>query len=77
MRLECEYLARGLDYDPEGEVEPAIERASKSWRLLLQIHSDPALKMSWGDGGMLYVFVRAQHARAGDFSKTVTISQTY
>jgi uncharacterized protein YwqG len=77
MRLACEHLARGLEYDPGGEAEPAIERASRSWRLLLQIDSDPALKMNWGDGGRLYVFVRAQHALKGDFSRSVTLMETY
>jgi uncharacterized protein YwqG len=77
MALACERLARGLDPDTDEEPTPAIERASKEWRLLLQIDSDPALKMNFGDGGRLYVFIREKHAQAGRFSKTVSLWQTY
>lgn len=75
MAVACELLQRGLP--PEADPTPAILRASKAWRLLLQIDSDPALKMNWGDGGRLYVFVREQDAKAGDFTRTFTISQTH
>jgi uncharacterized protein YwqG len=78
MAISCELMRRGLPPEYAGtEITPAIERASKQWRLLLQIDSDPALTMNWGDGGRLYVFIREKDARAGDFSRTVTISQTY
>lgn len=78
MAISCELMRRGLPAEHEGtEVTPAIERASKQWRLLMQIDSDPALKMNWGDGGRLYVFIREKDALKGDFSQTVTISQTY
>src|SRR5206468_6059718 len=68
MSLECEYLARGLKAETV-EPPPAILRASRTWRLLLQIDSDPGLGMSWGDAGRLYVFVRQAHAERGDFTK--------
>lgn len=75
MHVECERMRRGL---PEGaEVTDAILRAARQWRLLLQVDSDDALKMNWGDGGRLYVFVREADARKADFSKTVTLTQCY
>lgn len=75
MQIESEYLRRGLEPD-WADAPDAIRRASKQWRLLIQIDSDPALKMNWSDGGRLYVFVRKTDAEKGDFSKTVTLSQT-
>lgn len=78
MQLECEHLARGLPPpDYRRAPTPEIMGAMESWRLLLQIDSDRKLGMNWGDGGMLYIFVREEDARAGDFSKTVTLWQTH
>ena len=79
LALECELGSRGLDTGGvfDAEADPKLLRASKSWRLLLQIDSDPELGMMWGDTGMLYVFVREADARAGDFSKTWLISQCH
>jgi uncharacterized protein YwqG len=77
MALECEYLHRGLIRDYQALVPNGLRRASWQWRLLLQIDSDPALNMNWWDGGRIYVFVRARDAKRGDFSKTVTLTQTH
>jgi uncharacterized protein YwqG len=77
MAVECEYLHRGRTFDYREPVPDDIRRASRQWRLLLQIDSDPALNMNWWDGGRLYVFIRARDAKRGDFSKTVTITQSH
>jgi hypothetical protein len=77
MSIECEFLARGLGYPQAEQIPAEIEEAASSWRMLLQIDSDRELKMNWWDSGRFYIFIREEDARAGDFSKTVTISQCY
>lgn len=71
LPMVCEFESRGLSYRHGQHIPPGLEEASESWRLLLQIDSDDRLKMNWGGGGMLYVFVREEDARSGDFSRTV------
>lgn len=77
MAVDCEYMRRGQTRSYREETPDAILRASKDWRLLLQVDSDPAIGMNWWDAGRLYVFVRAKDAVRGDFSKTVTITQSH
>lgn len=77
MALECECLRRGRTLDYRDPVPAAVRHAARQWRLLLQIDSDPALGMNWWDDGRIYVFVRARDAKRGDFSRTVTITQTH
>jgi uncharacterized protein YwqG len=77
LPISAEYEARGLESRASTPVPPDIEQAAADWRMLIQIDSDPGLKMNWGDGGQFYVLIREQDARAGDFSQTVTLSQTY
>lgn len=77
MGLACEYLWRGLTRDYSQPPPDSLALAARQWRLLLQIDSDPALGMNWWDTGRLYVFVRARDAKKGDFSKTVTLTQSH
>lgn len=77
MQLECEYLYRGRTRRYDEPVPEGIRRAAREWWLLFQIDSDPALGMNWWDAGRLYIFVRKRDALRGDFSRTVTITQTY
>jgi uncharacterized protein YwqG len=79
MERECQLVTNGLpmgsakDYDAARAAELAAGAAD--WRLLLQVDSDDAAGMMWGDSGRLYFWIREQDARAGDFSKSWTILQ--
>lgn len=69
MEAECALAAGDADVDQE--------TAAATWRLLLQIDSDPDLDLEWGDGGMVYFWVREEDARRGDFSRAHAIWQCY
>jgi uncharacterized protein YwqG len=78
LALTAEHLARGLPEPKDGqEIEADLLAASLDWRLLLQIDSDPRTRMNWGDTGRLFVLVRKEDARRGDFSQTVGFWQTH
>ena len=74
MALSCE-RALGSTDDAENDAT-VLRRAVRTWKLLVQIDSDAELGTSFGDGGRLYVFVRGDDARRGEFSETVTLYQT-
>lgn len=67
----------------EAECQSIASRMGRSggdisdWQLLLQLDSDDGAGMMWGDGGMLYFWIREQDAGEGDFSKVWMILQCY
>ena len=79
MELECQLASNGINCgDPEGyqsDRANALASGVSEWRLLLQLDSDDASDMMWGDSGMLYFWIREADARAGDFSKVWMILQ--
>jgi uncharacterized protein YwqG len=79
MELECQLASNGVDCGgPDGyrsEKAQALRPGAAQWRLLLQLDSDEASDMMWGDSGMLYFWIREADARAGDFSKVWLILQ--
>jgi uncharacterized protein YwqG len=77
MSIAAELASRGLQRDHSRPLPRGVRKASGDWRLLFQADTDPSLKMSFGDAGRLYVFIREADARTAEFSKTVTIWQTH
>lgn len=79
MELESQLASHGVYCgDPSGYESADGRRlaaGAADWRLLFQIDSDDELDAMWGDGGMLYFWVRAEAAAAGDFSDAWLVLQ--
>lgn len=69
MEEECQRVAESLlqrsGLDPAG------------WRLLLQVGSDEALGMMWGDGGNIYFWIHEDDLAQGDFSRVWAVLQSF
>jgi uncharacterized protein YwqG len=79
METECELARRGEDphalpYSRQEEVE---DEAKAHWRLLLQVDSDDAAGMMWGDAGMLYYWIRDDDLAAQRFDRAWCVMQCY
>lgn len=81
MELECQLAANGINCGDPGvyasDAAKALVPGTSDWRLLLQLDSDEASGMMWGDAGMLYFWIREDDARVGDFSNVWLILQCY
>ncbi len=79
MDLQCQLVTNGLYCgDPTGYNDPRraeLERGRSDWILLLQLDSDDAAGMMWGDGGRLYFWIRQQDLARRDFSSVWMILQ--
>jgi uncharacterized protein YwqG len=81
MELECQLVSHGLYCgDSSGylsrEAAP-LKDGARDWRLLLQIDTDEELGVMWGDGGILYFWIREEDARAGRFDQAWAVLQCY
>ena len=79
MQEECALVTGGLycgDGPPIADPRHRIlARRAPEWRLLLQVGSEEAAGMMWGDLGSLYYWIRHDDLAAGRFEASWTILQ--
>ena len=79
MELECQLASHGLYVgDPSGFADPrakALGAGASEWRLLLQVDSDDAASMMWGDCGRLYFWITEDALRRRAFEECWMILQ--
>jgi uncharacterized protein YwqG len=73
MQLEAALVTAGLYCgDATGYEDPraqGIAASADEWQLLLQLDSDDRADLMWGDGGMLYFWIRAEDLAERRFEK--------
>jgi uncharacterized protein YwqG len=92
MEIECEASTRGRGMlgrlggavrsataggSREDEKRAFKRTARDSWRLLLQVDSDEAAGMMWGDAGMLYFWIRADDLAARRLERVWCVMECY
>jgi uncharacterized protein YwqG len=81
MELECQLVSNGIYVgDARGYKDPRAARLREGiddWQLLLQIDSDDDAQMAWGDGGMIYFWIRKQDLENRAFDKAWLILQSF
>lgn len=81
MELECQLVSNGLYCgDSSGYMSSRakeLREGAGDWRLLLQVDTDDDLGVMWGDGGILYFWIREEDARAGRFDRTWVVLQCH
>lgn len=81
MELECQLASNGIYVgNPAGYRDPraaALRANASDWILLLQIDSDDDAKMMWGDGGMIYFWIRRQDLEQRAFDRAWLVLQCH
>ena len=81
MQLECQLASHGVavgDGDYLGLSRTAeLAPGAADWRLLLQVDSEPAAAMMWGDVGRLYWWITHEHLAEGLWAVSYTHLDVY
>ena len=77
MELDVQRAASGMQIDSKRALhDSGIVAAAARWRLLLQVDSDDAAGMLWGDAGLLYFWIREEDATRRNFNDVWMIMQS-
>ncbi len=79
MQLECQLVTNGINVGTQGRHgDPRVEVLSAGatdWRLLLQIDTEDAAGMMWGDAGRIYYWIRDQDLAKAAWDETWLVLQ--
>jgi uncharacterized protein YwqG len=67
-------LVEFLSYSTCGSAAE-LKAGSMDWHLLLQVDSEQAAGMMWGDVGRLYYWIRSKDLKAGNFDNVWLVLQ--
>lgn len=79
MDLECQLVSHGLYCGDASGYQATrakeLEAGRQDWILLLQLDTDDDAGMMWGDGGMLYFWIRKEDLERSRFDRCWMILQ--
>lgn len=77
MRLQCQLAANGVS-DPSSAPDRVAQLTpgANEWTLLLQVDTDPAAGMNWGDNGMLYFWIKRDDLAHANFANCWVVLQS-
>lgn len=76
--IECQLFSNDLGWaevQTNRTVASQLERDASDWCLLLQIDSDPAANMMWGDVGTIYFCIKHDDMAKGNFDRAWLVFQ--
>lgn len=81
MQEECALATGGMSVgSPQAyqtEEAEALKKTAPEWQLLLQVDSDDAAGMMWGDAGIIYYWIKAEDLARRDFEGVWLILQCF
>ncbi len=81
MELQCELVTNGLYCGNETGYKdpkrPFLEKNASQWQLLLQVDTNEACDMIWGDSGRLYFWIKEEDLQNRAFDRSWTVLQCY